>query len=188
MAVERGAADWLTGGESRGVVARERIFRAAEKLFGEQGVEHVSAEDVARRAGCSRATMYRYVGGKRAIVDGVVARGAMSVVEQIRRALAGCQESESERVVVAILASVEAVRADTVIMEVLGKSSTQQNRNYLTSNYVGATGQTVGLGLDDRQTQFFMRIALSLLTWPAADKDAERDLVRCFVRAMFDEA
>jgi hypothetical protein len=88
---------------------------------------------------------------------------------------------------VAILASVDAVRADTVIMEVLGKSSTQQNRSYLKSNYVGATGQAVGLGLDDLQTQLYLRIALSLLTWPAADKDAERDLVERFVRAMFDE-
>jgi AcrR family transcriptional regulator len=187
MADESDAADWLTGGESRRALARERILRAAEVLFGERGVEHVSGEDIARLAGCSRATMYRYVGGKPAIVDGVVARGAMSVVEQVRRALAGCQESERERVIVAILASVDAVRADTVIMEVLGKSSTQQNRSYLKSNYVGATGQAVGLGLDDLQTQLYLRIALSLLTWPAADKDAERDLVERFVRAMFDE-
>ncbi len=183
MADERDAADWLTGGESRRAVARERILRAAEELFGERGVEHVSAEDVARLAGCSRATMYRYVGGKPAILDGVVARGAVSSVEQVRRALAGCQESETERVVVAILASVDAVRADKIIMELLGKSSTRQNRDYLASVDVGALLQGAGLDLDDRQMQFYLRIAFSLLTWPAADKDAERDLVERFVRA-----
>lgn len=40
--------------------------------FAEFGVGKTTLEDIAREAGCSRATVYRYFPGKRALLEGVV--------------------------------------------------------------------------------------------------------------------
>ncbi|HPY25671.1 MAG TPA: helix-turn-helix domain-containing protein, partial [Mycobacterium sp.] len=37
-----------------------RILHAAGELFAERGVDAVEMQDIARAAGCSRATLYRY--------------------------------------------------------------------------------------------------------------------------------
>ncbi|UNQ35816.1 TetR family transcriptional regulator [Prescottella equi] len=69
--------------------------------------------DVAERAGCSRATLYRYVGGKPAIVAAVVSSAAASVAEDVACAVAHLDGAD--RVVEAILTSVAAVRADPAL-------------------------------------------------------------------------
>ncbi|NUW32307.1 TetR/AcrR family transcriptional regulator [Nonomuraea sp. SMC257] len=43
---------------------REELIAAALELFGGRDVEHVSIDDVAARAGASRALVYHYFGGK----------------------------------------------------------------------------------------------------------------------------
>lgn len=77
--------DWLAGGE-RQELAAERIYAAAAELTRERGLDALHVDAVAARAGCSRATLYRHVGGKRAIVDGLVARGAAAVARQVAEA------------------------------------------------------------------------------------------------------
>ena len=50
--------DWL--GSRRAEVAADRILDAAGALFAEHDVAGVGMNDIARAAGCSRATLYRY--------------------------------------------------------------------------------------------------------------------------------
>lgn len=57
--------------------AEERVCEAALRCFARWGVAKTTLDDVAREAGCSRATVYRVVpGGKDALVERVVEREA----------------------------------------------------------------------------------------------------------------
>lgn len=77
----------MTGGEDAGDV-RERILAAAVEQAGETGLSRLSVEDVARRAGVSRATVYRHFPGGRDQVTGEavtheVARYFIALVERL---------------------------------------------------------------------------------------------------------
>ncbi len=50
-----------------------RITDAALRTVARYGLAKVTVDDVAREAGCSRATLYRYYPGKQAVLDAVVA-------------------------------------------------------------------------------------------------------------------
>ena len=67
--------DWLVGGDRR-TVATERIYDAATDLITREGPDAFDIDTLAARVHCSRATIYRYVGGKAEIRDAVVARAA----------------------------------------------------------------------------------------------------------------
>ncbi|WP_156095199.1 TetR/AcrR family transcriptional regulator, partial [Nocardia lijiangensis] len=67
-----GQPDWLAGGDRR-ALAVERIHAAAADLIAREGMAGLSIDRVAMRAGCSRATVYRYVGGKGALREAVLA-------------------------------------------------------------------------------------------------------------------
>ena len=49
--------DWLA--ERRGEVAADRILDAAEQLYTQGDQASVGMNEIARAAGCSRATLYR---------------------------------------------------------------------------------------------------------------------------------
>ena len=57
--------DWLR--PHRTEAACDRILAAAGELFAERGVESVGMNEVARAAGCSRATLYRYFDNREAL-------------------------------------------------------------------------------------------------------------------------
>lgn len=54
--------------------ARERLLDAAERCFTKTGISKTTVEDVAAAANVSRATVYRYYGGRDELVMGVVLR------------------------------------------------------------------------------------------------------------------
>lgn len=81
---------WLIPG-SRREAALERIYAAGSDVLRERGPKKFSLEEVARRAGCSRATVYRFVGNKRSLVDTLVGLAATTVVEQVRTQTRGMQ-------------------------------------------------------------------------------------------------
>ena len=56
---------WLQ--DQRAELASERILDAAAELFFRQGIAETSMDDVARAAGCSRATVYRYFDDREAL-------------------------------------------------------------------------------------------------------------------------
>ena len=64
----------------------DRIARAALEQFTETGIRRTSIEDVARRAGLSRVTIYRHVGGKDRLLELVIAnetRRAMDELDEV---------------------------------------------------------------------------------------------------------
>lgn len=73
--------------------ASERIARAALEQFTDFGIRRTSLEDIARRAGLSRVTVYRNVGGKDEVLRLVMTREAQRAMEELDLALAGEQEA-----------------------------------------------------------------------------------------------
>ena len=69
----------------------ERIAQAALEQFTEFGIHRTSIEDIARRAGVSRVTVYRNVGSKDEVIRLVMAREAQRAMKEIDQALTGEQ-------------------------------------------------------------------------------------------------
>jgi AcrR family transcriptional regulator len=69
-----------TPGRPRSTMADEAILEAAVELFAERGFEGLSVEDVAVRAGVSKATIYRRYPSK---VDLVIAAGSCLTTDEI---------------------------------------------------------------------------------------------------------
>jgi AcrR family transcriptional regulator len=65
-----------------------RLLDAALACIARVGVSKTTLDDVAREAGCSRATLYRYFPGKPALVAAVVAREAATLAAVLERAAA----------------------------------------------------------------------------------------------------
>src|ERR1051325_3909822 len=63
---------------------RERILVAAERVFTERPFHQVHMDDVARRTGVAKGTLYLYFAGKRELYLAVLFEG----VERLRRSLA----------------------------------------------------------------------------------------------------
>lgn len=179
-----GTDDWLAGGRRRDL-AIARITAAAAELFLERGFDQVGVLDVAERAGCSRATLYRYVGGKPAIVSAVVSAAAASVADEVARAVAHL--NGAERIVEAILTSLAAVRSDATLSYWFAHTRTGAADGYLAASpdlTRFATALT-GVAPDDAAGEWIVRVVLTLLAWPGADDDTERQLVRRFVAPAF---
>lgn len=67
----------------------DRIAEAALREFAEVGLRRTSVEDIARRAGLSRGTVYRNVGGRDELLRLVLAREAERAMRGIDEALGG---------------------------------------------------------------------------------------------------
>lgn len=178
------SSDWLVGGDRR-EVAVERIYATATEMIAREGLDAFDIETLAKRVHCSRATIYRYAGGKAEIRDAVVARAAARIVESVRRAVE--KMSGPERVVTAITVALKLIRADPLHQLMI--SPVRANEMvWLTGSPLLARFATELTGLTDRDpqaAQWVVRVVLSLMYWPAGDEEAERLLVQRFIAPAF---
>ena len=72
-----------------------RLLDAACTCIARVGVAKTTLDDVAREAGCSRATLYRYFPGKQQLLGALVAREAASLRRQLLAARNGRRRSRS---------------------------------------------------------------------------------------------
>jgi len=178
--------DWLFDG-ARSAVATERIYSAATELILRDGLDAFSIDSLAAMTHCSRATIYRYVGGKKEIRDAVLARAAARIVETVRRNVEG--RSGAERVLAAIEVAVAEIRADPM-GELFIDSARSGRWTWLTVSPVVANFATELTGVahnDARAAQWIVRLVLSLLFWPEANPRAEHRLLQRFVAPAFSE-
>ncbi len=172
-------ADWLIDGGRRDAAVR-RVHRAARTLFAERGIERTTAEAVARRAGCSRATFYRLVGNRTALVEAVLTDAAAVVVARVEEATAG--RSGADRVAEAILSAVAAVRADPVIAAWLdGRGAAAAAEGGGAAMVQMARTLCGAADLDDRDGAWIVRSVLGLIALPGADAATERAIVERYV-------
>jgi AcrR family transcriptional regulator len=77
-------AQSLPPGPTRSI--EDRAVRATLACVARHGLAKTTFDDVAREAGCARATLYRYFGGKRQLVRITVLREAARIAASVRRA------------------------------------------------------------------------------------------------------
>jgi AcrR family transcriptional regulator len=103
--------DWVVGGDRR-TAAAHRIYAAATDLVIRQGFDAFDIDTLASQVHCSRATIYRYAGGKAHIRDAVFLRLSAGITDTVRRAVEGL--TGPERVVVAITVALEQIRSEPI--------------------------------------------------------------------------
>ena len=177
------APDLISGDGRRGAVRRAILSAARAELL-ERGVDKFSVESVAKRAHCSRATLFRHTGGKKALLDEVFAEAADRVNQRVTARIAGY--TGEARVVESILAAVAELRADRVVMAWLGGRDVGKDR-YLGRTsalppYAESASGAIG---EDLAGAWVHRVVLSLIVWPLDDREQERRLVEAYVAPAF---
>ncbi|MFZ1162314.1 TetR/AcrR family transcriptional regulator [Mycobacterium sp.] len=176
--------DWVVGGDRR-TAAAERIYDVATDLITREGPEAFDIETLAARVHCSRATIYRYAGGKAEIRDAVVARSAARIVEIVRQTVENLQGPQ--RVVTAITVALKLIRSDPS-GQLMFNSIRANDVVWLTGSPLLAGFATELTGLTDRDphaAQWVVRVVMSLLYWPVGDAATEREIVQRFVAPAF---
>jgi TetR/AcrR family transcriptional repressor of uid operon len=103
-----GAVDDAAADDVRG-----RILTAAREQFRISGIRRSSIEDVARRAGISRITVYRRFATKDALVEEVLLAELRDYFEEFRRVVKGASTA-AERVVEGFALSLRAARQNSL--------------------------------------------------------------------------
>jgi AcrR family transcriptional regulator len=177
--------DWLFD-EGRRAVATERIYAIATDLIFRDGFDAFSVDALAAHANCSRATVYRYVGGKKAIRDAVLTRAATRIVEKVRGSVDG--RTGPDRVLTAVEVAVAEIRADPAGPLFIDTARGASGSTWLTASPAVAelAAELSGLAEDDPQaSQWIVRLVLSLLFWPDSDPRSEHRLLQRFVAPSF---
>jgi AcrR family transcriptional regulator len=176
--------DWLFD-DGRRAAAIERIYTAATELIYRDGINAFNIDALAAATHCSRATIYRYVGGKKDIREAVLARSAARIVETVRASVEG--RTAADRVLTAIEVAVAEIRADPAGQLFLD-SARSGGWNWLTASEAVANfaSELTGIADDDPQAaRWIVRIVLSLLLLPDTDARAEHRMLQRFVAPAF---
>ena len=141
--------DWLVGGDRR-TIAAERIYDAATDLIAREGVDALDIDRLAALVHCSRATVYRYAGGKAEIRDAVLTRAAADVIDASVRP--SRTSPVPERVVTAITLALKRIRSDPLSQLMIGSVRGVDAMSWLTASPLLAAFATDLAGLTVRPT------------------------------------
>jgi TetR/AcrR family transcriptional regulator, repressor for uid operon len=94
------------------------VLDAAYELFSVIGIQRTSMEEVARRAGVSRQTVYRHVASRDALVEQVLRREFQRHVRHYLDAVAEA-ETSADRVVDGYLTTLQAIRSNPLLAGLL---------------------------------------------------------------------
>ena len=177
-------SDWL--GSARTAAACDRILDAAESLFAQRGVEAVGMNDIARAAGCSRATVYRYFDTREALHAAYVHRHAHAVNQQLAELVAGITEPR-ERLLAALTHALRLVRENPALAAWFSRTAIGAEAAEGSAVVQAMTaGFLLSVEPDDvaaaeRQARWLVRVLTSFLAVPGHDTDDERAMLEEFV-------
>jgi AcrR family transcriptional regulator len=178
-----GDARWLD--DQRQELARVQLLDAAASLFAERGVASVGMADVARAAGCSRATLYRYYANRDELRAAFVDREARRIGDEVLAAVATIADP-AEQLVAAVLAALTAVRRDETLMSWFTADNAGTAVDHAHASAVIGRLATAFVGSADDvdrrlRSDWLVRSIVSLLVTPAGSAKDERVLVERFV-------
>jgi AcrR family transcriptional regulator len=176
----------------------ERLIDSAEECFARYGVPKTTVEDIARNAGVSRATVYRYfAGGRDQLIIGVLLRELTRFHEGLRKRLTRIPDI-GDQLVEIVAFTVEEIRgSDSLVAlfasesagltagaaaasELLIKRTATLIRPFLESGDPRVRG-----GLDEMEVaEWFLRATLSFVSLegtPARSGAEQRDYLARFV-------
>ncbi|MFE5478576.1 TetR/AcrR family transcriptional regulator [Nocardia sp. NPDC056541] len=179
------SGDWL--GADRADLAAERIIDAAAELFAEHGVAAVGMAEIAKAAGCSRATLYRYFDNRHAVRLAFVHRETRRIVAQLGERFRDIADP-GERIIAAMLGAVEEVRANPLLIAWFRPAdSGTAGRISQDSDVIESLAATIFAPTDltdperSRLARWLTRIIVSLLSAPGRDAADERAMLEEFV-------
>lgn len=176
--------DWLVGGDRRAIAA-ERIYDVATDLIARRGLAAFDIDALAARAHCSRATIYRHVGGKGQIRDRVLMRAAARIVDTVRRTVEGM--NGPDRIVTAITVALEQIRGDPLGQLMISRSTVIGQSDLAATPVEALAAELTGIADDDPEAaRWIVHVVLSLVYLPVGDPDTEREMVQRFVAPAFE--
>ncbi|WP_142282104.1 TetR/AcrR family transcriptional regulator [Mycobacterium sp. IEC1808] len=177
--------DWLA--DRRGEAAVDRILDAAEALYTRRDQASIGMNEIARAAGCSRATLYRYFENREALRTAYVHREARRLGRAIADEIGGVDDPR-ERLVASMTAALRMVRESPALSAwfavsrppVGGELAQSEVITALAAAFVGSLGPE-DRGVVERRARWMVRVLTSLLTYPGRDEADERAMIEEFV-------
>jgi AcrR family transcriptional regulator len=178
--------DWLASRRSEAAV--DRILDAAEELYTQRDQASIGMNEIARAAGCSRATLYRYFESREALRTAYVHRETRRLGRAIKERVGGIDDPR-ERLVASITAALRMVRESPALSswfavtrppiggEVAGRSDVITALAAAFVNSLGPEDRTVV----ERRARWVVRVITSLLMYPGQDEADERAMIEEFV-------
>lgn len=157
----------------------ERILDAAADLFAERGVNPVGMGEIARAAGCSRATLYRCFADRHDLHLAFVHREARRIGALVAAEVAAVDD-QAARLTAAVLASVRHVREAPALLAWFGSGDAADTAELAQSSEV-IEGLGLGAVGDERAARWLVRVIVSLLIVPGRDAADERAMVETYV-------
>lgn len=177
-------SDWLA--PARTAAACDRILDAAGALFAERGVESVGMNDIARSAGCSRATVYRYFESRESLHNAYVHRHAQSINRRLAELVGGIPDPR-ERLLTALTAALALVRENPALAAwftrtAIGAEAAEGSAvvQAMTAGFLLSV-DAGDVAAARRQARWLVRVLTSFLTVPGRDADEERAMLEEFV-------
>jgi AcrR family transcriptional regulator len=178
--------DWLA--LRRNEAAADRILDAAEELYTQRDSDSIGMNEIARAAGCSRATLYRYFENREALRTAYVHRETHRLGREIVTRT-GSIEDPHERLIVSILVTLAMVRESPALASWFATTRPPVGGELAGQSDVIAALVAAflhSLGPDDaavveRRARWTVRVIVSLLTYPGRDLDEERAMIEEFV-------
>ena len=186
MAGPSESTDWLAA--TRTEVAADRILDAAEALYTQRDPASIGMNEIARAAGCSRATLYRYFENREALRTAYVHREAYRLSREIKRRIDGIDDPR-ERLVASIAVTLRMVRESPALSswfaltrppiggEIAGQSAVI---TALAAAFVNSLGSE-DAATTERRARWVVRVITSLLMFPGRDDVDERAMIEEFV-------
>jgi AcrR family transcriptional regulator len=180
------AGDWLT--ERRTEVAADRILDAADELFTRQDAATVGMNEIARAAGCSRATVYRYFENRDALYTAYVHRETYRVFTAMGERIAGVADPR-ERLIEGIVASLRSVRGSPALSSWFAPTQRpiggeMAERSEVIKGLTEAFLASLGIGdraAVEQRARWVVRVLISLLVFPGHDDADERAMLEEFI-------
>ncbi|BBZ55403.1 MULTISPECIES: TetR/AcrR family transcriptional regulator [Mycolicibacterium] len=181
------ANDWLAG--RRTEVAAEAILDAADRLFAEQDAATVGMLEIARAAGCSRATLYRYYENRDVLHLAYVHREAFRVFAHVGEQIADITDPRT-RLLDGVAIALRSVRESPALSSwfvatqrpIGGEVAVQSDViTGLVAAFLSASWPELDSEAAHRRANWLVRILVSLLMFPGADEADERAMLDEFV-------
>ena len=177
--------DWLS--DRRTEAAAERILDAAEQLFTRHDAAAVGMNEIARAAGCSRATLYRYFENRDVLYTAYVHRETHRLFGEIGEQLAGVCDPH-ERLVQGALDALHRVRENPALASWFASSARPIGGEMAErSEVIRALAEAFLASMGDDQpgvtlrARWLVRVLISLLQFPGRDDADERAMLETFV-------
>jgi AcrR family transcriptional regulator len=178
------ANDWLS--DRRTEVAADRILDAAEELFTRNDPGSVGMNEIAKAAGCSRATLYRYFENRDALRSAYVNRETYRLFDKIKEQIAGITEPR-QRLSAGIGTTLRLVRESPALSSwfattPIGGEMAEHSDVIaaLAAAFVNSLGAADPVATE-RRARWLVRVITSLLIFPGRDPSEEQAMVEEFV-------